>query len=70
MLVGEVRKIKGFFQGGTYRARSMSMGLLPGVTFVVQQIAPLGDPIIIQVGSTRIGLRAQEAEVIDSEIVQ
>ena len=42
----------------------MEMGFLPGEQVVVEQIAPLGDPISVMVAGYQVSLRISEAEVI------
>ena len=42
----------------------MEMGFLPGEQVVVEQIAPLGDPISLMVAGYQVSLRISEAEVI------
>ena len=37
------------------------MGFIPGETVTVEQIAPLGDPISIQVAGYNLSLRLNEA---------
>jgi ferrous iron transport protein A len=40
------------------------MGLIPGTTFVVSRIAPLGDPIEITVRGFALSLRKGEAVIL------
>ena len=42
----------------------MEMGFLPGEQVVVEQIAPLGDPISVMVAGYQVSLRISEAEAI------
>lgn len=42
----------------------MEMGCVPGEQIVVDQIAPLGDPISIRVAGYHLSLRINEAENI------
>ena len=42
----------------------MEMGCVPGETIIVDQVAPLGDPISIQVAGYNLSLRINEAEKI------
>ncbi len=47
----------------------MEMGFIPGETVVIDQVAPLGDPISIQVAGYHLSLRLNEAQkVIVEEI--
>lgn len=42
----------------------MEMGCVPGELVVVEQVAPLGDPISVTVAGYRLSLRLNEAEHI------
>ncbi len=42
----------------------MEMGCLPGEEVVVERIAPLGDPIAINVAGYQLSLRKREASTI------
>ena len=42
----------------------MEMGCLPGEEITVARIAPLGDPIAIQVSGSQLSLRKREASTI------
>ena len=42
----------------------MEMGFLPGELVTVEQVAPLGDPIAIQVAGYAVSLRLNEASKI------
>lgn len=46
----------------------MEMGCLPGEKVVLEQIAPLGDPVSITVAGYTLSLRLNEAEEIVVEI--
>ncbi len=46
-----------------YRLREM--GVLPGSEVKLVRFAPLGDPLEIALGGTRLSLRRQEAELIE-----
>jgi ferrous iron transport protein A len=46
----------------------MEMGCVPGETILVEQIAPLGDPISVNVVGYHLSLRLNEAEHIFLEI--
>jgi ferrous iron transport protein A len=47
----------------------MEMGCVPGEKVVVDQIAPLGDPISISVSGYHLSLRINEAKSIFVELV-
>ena len=42
----------------------MEMGFLPGEEVIVEQIAPLGDPISVMVAGYQVSLRISEADAI------
>jgi ferrous iron transport protein A len=46
----------------------MEMGCVPGEKIVLEQIAPLGDPISVSVAGYRLSLRLNEAEHIFVEL--
>ena len=46
----------------------MEMGCVPGETIIVEQIAPLGDPISVNVACYHLSLRLNEAEHIFLEL--
>ena len=52
-----------------YRQRLISMGLLPGTEFMVTRIAPLGDPVEIEVRGFFLSLRKHEANILQIEAV-
>ena len=60
---GDRRKIVGF-DSSELQIKLMEMGCLPGEEVVVEQIAPLGDPISIRVAGYQLSLRLNEANHI------
>lgn len=46
----------------------MEMGCLPGEKILLEQVAPLGDPISISVSGYRLSLRLNEADHIMVEL--
>ncbi len=53
----------------TYHKRLMSLGLTPGTEFRLLKVAPLGDPIEIEVRGFRLSLRRNEAACLEVESV-
>jgi len=47
-----------------YRDRLLSMGLTKGTSFTVLRVAPLGDPVEIEVRGFKLSLRKSEADVL------
>lgn len=45
--------------------RLMELGLMEGETLEMLGVAPLGDPIAIRVGGSRLAVRRHEAALID-----
>ncbi|OGT38784.1 MAG: iron transporter FeoA [Gammaproteobacteria bacterium RIFCSPHIGHO2_12_FULL_37_14] len=50
-----------------YRQRLMAMGLLPGTEFMILRMAPLGDPVEIEVRGFALSLRKDEASILEIE---
>lgn len=47
----------------------MEMGCLPGEEISIEQIAPLGDPVSVQVAGYRLSLRLDEAQHIVVDLI-
>jgi len=60
---GQRGKIKGF-QSSELELKLMEMGCIPGELIIVEQVAPLGDPISIRVAGYSLSLRKNEANQI------
>jgi ferrous iron transport protein A len=58
--VGVTVVIKDFEQDEIF-LKLMEMGFIPGEKVRIQQVAPLGDPIAIEVAGYQISLRLNEA---------
>ena len=52
---------------GPMKRRIMDMGITPGVGIKVIKVAPLGDPIEINVRGYELSLRKEEAQQIQIE---
>ena len=61
--VGQKAVIKEFHSEEIH-LKLMEMGCLPGEKIVVERIAPLGDPIAINVSGYQLSLRKREASTI------
>jgi ferrous iron transport protein A len=66
--IGDKARIIGYKEeNSAYRKKMLSMGLLPGTEFVLKHVAPLGDPIEIEVRGFSLVLRKKEAGVLKLE---
>ncbi len=62
--VGESGKVTSFENQGVAKKRLLDMGITTGVTVKLVKIAPLGDPIEIEVRGFNLSLRKSEAKNI------
>jgi ferrous iron transport protein A len=52
------------FESSELELKLMEMGCLPGEEIIVEQIAPLGDPISVRIAGYSLSLRKNEAKQI------
>jgi ferrous iron transport protein A len=52
------------FENEDLYLKLMEMGCVPGELITIERIAPLGDPISIQVAGYNLSLRQEEADTI------
>jgi ferrous iron transport protein A len=70
MAIGSRSKIIGFAQTeANFRRKLLALGLMPGAVVEVRRLAPLGDPMQIQLRGASISLRKLEAATIYVESV-
>lgn len=65
--VGETVKVVKLHGEGAVKRRIMDMGITKGVTIYVRKMAPLGDPIEINVRGYELSLRKADAEMVEVE---
>ena len=66
--VGTRGRVIGFDKGTKdYRKKLLAMGLIKGTEFIVHRVAPLGDPIEIEVRGYNLSLRKHEAATLTVE---
>lgn len=65
--VGDTVRVVRLHGEGAVKRRIMDMGLTRGVTVQVRKVAPLGDPIEINVRGYELSLRKADAEMIEVE---
>ena len=68
--VGSSAIISAVGGNGALRCRLLDMGLIPHTRVTLQKVAPMGDPIEIQVRGYELTLRVEEAREIEVEAVK
>ena len=62
---GEEGTVKSIGEKGVIRRRLMDMGVTPGIKIKVIKVAPIGDPIEVNIRGYALSLRKSEAEGIE-----
>ena len=63
--INSTGKVVGFGTGSkAYKDKLLAMGLTKGAEFTVTRVAPLGDPVEINLRGFNLTLRKAEAEVL------
>ena len=65
--VDDVVVVKRLHGEGPIKRRIMDMGLTKGVQIKVRKVAPLGDPIELNVRGYELSVRKADAEMIEVE---
>ena len=65
--VGETVKVVRLHGEGAVKRRIMDMGITRGTEVFVRKLAPLGDPIEVNVRGYELTLRKADAEMIEVE---
>ena len=65
--VGETVKVKKLHGEGAVKHRIMDMGITRGVEVYIRKLAPLGDPVEVNVRDYELSLRKADAEMIEVE---
>ena len=63
--IGEVVTVVKLHGEGAVRRRIMDMGITKGVEIFVRKVAPLGDPMELNVRGYELSLRKADAEMIE-----
>ena len=63
--VGETVTVVKLHGEGAVKRRIMDMGITKGVTVYVRKVAPLGDPVEVNVRGYELSLRKADAEMIE-----
>jgi ferrous iron transport protein A len=70
MKPGQTAEISGYRAGNAaYRAKLLALGLTRGARFTLVNVAPLGDPVDLQVRGFHLSLRKDEANVLKIKLV-
>ena len=62
---GETVKVLKLHGEGAIKRRIMDMGIVKGVEIFVRKVAPLGDPVEVNVRGYELSLRKADAELIE-----
>ncbi len=65
--VGETVKVVRLRGEGAVKRRIMDMGITRGVEVYVRKLAPLGDPIEVNVRNYELSIRKADADMIEVE---
>ncbi len=67
VLVGESCVVKKIHGDGPVKRRIMDMGITKGVEILVRKVAPLGDPMELNVRGYELSVRKADAEMVEVE---
>ncbi len=62
---GETVKVVRLHGEGAVKRRIMDMGITKGVDIFIRKLAPLGDPIEVNVRNYELSIRKTDAEMIE-----
>ena len=65
--VGETVKVVKLHGEGAVKRRIMDMGITKGIEVYVRKLAPLGDPVEVNVRGYELSIRKADAEMIEVE---
>ena len=63
--VGETVKVVKLHGEGAVKRRIMDMGITKGVELHIRKVAPLGDPVEVNVRGYELSIRKADAEMIE-----
>ena len=63
--VGDTAVVKKLHGDGAVRRRIMDMGITKGVEVYIRRLAPLGDPIEVNVRGYELSIRKSDAQMIE-----
>ena len=65
--VGQTVKVVKLHGEGALRRRMMDMGITKGTDIYIRKIAPLGDPIEVNIRGYELTLRKEDAGIVEIE---
>ena len=65
--IGETAKVVKLHGEGAVKRRIMDMGITKGVEVHIRKVAPLGDPIEVNVRGYELSIRKADADMIEVE---
>ena len=65
--IGNTVKVVKLHGEGAVKRRIMDMGITKGVEIFIRKVAPLGDPVEVNVRGYELSLRKADAEMIEGE---
>ena len=65
--IGDTVKVVKLHGEGAVKRRIMDMGVTKGVEIFIRKVAPLGDPVEVNVRGYELSLRKADAEMIEVE---
>ena len=65
--VGDTVKVVKLHGKGAVKRRIMDMGITKGIEVYVRKLAPLGDPVEVNVRGYELSIRKADAEMIEVE---
>lgn len=64
MAIGERAIVTGLGCSGALRRRIIDMGITPGAVVIMRKVAPMGDPLELNVRGYELSIRRSEAKEI------
>ncbi len=69
--IGQCARVTGFVTSDRdYRHKLLRMGMVRQAEFILVRVAPLGDPVVIELRGTNLTLRKAEADAVEIEVVR
>ena len=65
--IGQTAIVKRLHSEGALKRRIMDMGITKGTEILVRKVAPLGDPLELNLRGYELSIRKSDAELIEVE---